>query len=75
MKKPRYKGAVNESEIDCIYTPNGAIYNDGGIYVRCHDFTPRCFNPMWHRWQYFRQYTDVVRHRKELRNGNIYAEN
>jgi hypothetical protein len=64
-----YNGAVNEGEIDMIYTPNGCIYNDGGILMRCHDFTPRGFDPMWHRWQYFKQYTDTVKHRKAMRHG------
>jgi hypothetical protein len=71
-KTPRYKGAINEGEVDMLYTPNGCIYNDGGTLVRCNDFTPRGFNPMWHRWQYFRQYTDVVKHRKAMRgNGEV----
>jgi hypothetical protein len=71
-KTPRYKGAINEGEVDMLYTPNGCIYNDGGTLVRCNDFTPRGFTPMWHRWQYFRQYTDVVKHRKAMRgNGEV----
>ena len=71
-KTARYKGAINEGEVDMIYTPNGCIYNDGGILMRCHDFTPRGFSPMWHRWQYFRQYTDTVKHRKATRNGRVF---
>jgi hypothetical protein len=42
--------------------------------MRCHDFTPRGFDPMWHRWQYFKQYTDTVKHRKAMRNGDIHVE-
>lgn len=66
-KTARYKGAINEGEVDMLYTPNGCIYNDGGIMVRCHDFTPRHLNGFWHLQQYFRQYTDVVKHRKAMR--------
>jgi hypothetical protein len=65
--------APNEGKIDLIYTPNGALYDDDGITLRCHDFTPRCFDPLWHRWQYFRQYTDVVKHRKQTRRIYDYG--
>jgi hypothetical protein len=68
-KTPRYKGAINEGEVDMIYTPNGCIYNDGGILVRCHDFTPGHMGHFWHLQQHFRQYTDRVKHRKAMRNG------
>lgn len=71
-KTPRYNGQMNEGEIDMIYTPNGCIYNDGGIMVRCHDFTPRHLNGFWHLQQYFRQYTDIVKHRKATRNGRVF---
>ena len=74
-KPTRYKGAMNEGEIDMIYTPNGCIYNDGGTLVRCHDFTPGHMGHVWHLQQYFRRYTDAVRHRKEMRqNGNIHLK-
>lgn len=66
-KTPRYKGAVNEGELDMVYTPNGCIYNDGGTLVHCHDFTPPCFNHFWGLQRYFKIYTETVRHRKELR--------
>ena len=71
-KTPRYKGAVNEGEIDMVYTPNGCIYNDGGIFVRCHDFTPGHMGHFWHLQQHFRQYTDRVKHRKATRNGRVF---
>jgi hypothetical protein len=66
--------ATNDGKIDMIYTPNGCIYNDGGILMRCHDFTPGHMGHFWHLQQHFRQYTDTVKHRKAMRNGNIHAE-
>ena len=75
VKKPRYKGAINEGEIDMVYTPNGCIYNDGGTLVRCNDFTPRHMDGFWALQMHFNRYTEAVRHRKELRqNGNIHLE-
>jgi len=61
--------ATNDGKIDMIYTPNGCIYNDDGLFVRCHDFTPGHMGHFWHLQQHFRQYTDAVKHRKAMRNG------
>ena len=74
-KTHRYKGALNEGEVDMLYTPNGCIYNDGGTLVRCNDFTPRHMDGFWALQQHFNRYTEAVRHRKELRkNGNIHLK-
>jgi len=72
-KPARYKGAINEGEVDMLYTPNGCIYNDGGTLVRCHDFTPGHMGHFWHLQQHFKRYTDAVKHRKAMRNnGNLH---
>ena len=71
-KTPRYKGAINEGEVEMLYTPNGCIYNDGGTLVRCNDFTPRHMNGFWALQQHFNRYTEAVRHRKELRQNGTY---